>query len=553
MSSLNEATLIQAGLQAGLFDNAALARLRPVARARRQNLLTTLATDLALPQAAFYLALSELRGLPYARLSEWPVDEHLLARLPATLLKRHPMAAVRSPDGLPHLAVANPDDALGVETARRVVGALPLAVAEPEALTSLLYRLRGPEAVVAGEVEDPVQIFERIAQEALLRRASDIHIESIEVGAQVRLRVDGRLEIIGAPLAKHLGDALISRIKVLSGMDIAEVRAPQDGGLIYTPGGNAENAAIEMRVASAPVKFGERVTLRVMKSDPNRQKLDSLGLPPSMAARFREALGHPHGIVLVTGPTGSGKSTTLYCALRELDAEHLNILTAEDPIEQVIPGVSQVQVGSKVDFAGALRSFLRHDPDVILVGEIRDLDTADVALKAATTGHMVLSTLHTNSAPGAVTRLSDIGCERFMLGATLRGILAQRLVRMLCPRCRRQREASATEKRLLRVEETDAPLTLWDPVGCPHCLGSGYRGRIGLYEALWVDAPLAAAISAGADEREIAAAATDYWRLADDAREKTLAGLASLADVRFFLEGEQESGIRHQASGKVAP
>jgi type IV pilus assembly protein PilB len=537
MSNLSESTLIQAGLQAGLFDNAALARLRPVARARRQGLLSTLVAELALPQAAFYLALSELRGLPYAKLSEWPIDEPLLARLPATLLKRHPMAVAQAPDGASHLVIANPDDLLGVETARRVIGALPLAIAEPEALASLLYRLRGPEAVVASEVEDPVQIFERIAQEALLRRASDIHIEAIEDGARIRLRVDGRLESVGAPLAKHLGDALISRIKVLSGMDIAEVRAPQDGALIYTPSGSAKAQAIEMRVASAPVKFGERVTLRVMKSDPNRQKLDSLGLPPPMAARLRAALGHPHGIVLVTGPTGSGKSTTLYCALRELDADHLNILTAEDPIEQVIPGVSQVQVGSKVSFSGALRSFLRHDPDVILVGEIRDLDTADVALKAATTGHMVLSTLHTNSAPGAVTRLVDIGCERFMLGATLRGILAQRLVRMLCPRCRRPREANAQERRLLNIEG-DAPVTLWDPVGCSHCLGSGYRGRIGLYEALWVDAPLAEAISAGASEREITATATDYWRLADDAREKTRTGMASFADVRFFLEGE---------------
>jgi type IV pilus assembly protein PilB len=537
VSELSEATLIQAGLQAGLFDNEQLARLRPVARARRASLMETLATECALPQTAFYLALAEIRGLPYAHPARWPADEVLLAKLPAALLKRHPIAVLRDPSGAPHIVVSNPDDTLGVETARRVVGALPMAIAEPEGLASLLLRLRGKEVIVAGEADDPVRLFERVVREAFLRRASDIHVEAVENGARVRLRVDGRLEIFGAPLAKDLGDSLISRVKVLSGMDIAEARAPQDGSLIYP---TAEGGAVEMRVASAPVKFGERLTLRVMKSDPDRQKLDALGLPAAMAAKLREALAHPHGIVLVTGPTGSGKSTTLYCALREFDADSLNILTAEDPIEQVIPGVSQVQVNTKVDFAGALRSFLRHDPDVILVGEIRDLDTADVALKAATTGHMVLSTLHTNSAPGAVTRLVDIGCERFMLGATLRGMLAQRLVRMLCPHCRREREGREDERRLLlrgggEREEGQSAFSLWEPVGCPRCLGSGYRGRIGLYEALWVDVEVAAAISAGADERTIASMAKDYWRLADDAREKVLAGVTSLEEARAFL------------------
>jgi type IV pilus assembly protein PilB len=531
LSALSEATLIQAGLQVGLFDNEQLARLRPVARARRQNLMDALSVNLGLPLTAFYLALAEVRGLPYAHLAHWSADEALLAKMPLTLLKRHPMAVLHNPEGAAHLALTNPDDALGIETARRVVGNLPLALAEPESMASLLLRLRGKDAGMSAEAEDPVRLFEHIAREAFLRRASDIHIEAIKNGARVRLRVDGRLEIIGAPLPKELGGGLISRVKVLSGMDIAEARAPQDGSLIYPV---EDGEAIEMRVASAPVKFGERLTLRVMKSDPNRQKLDTLGLPPAMNTRLRETLHHPHGIILVTGPTGSGKSTTLYCALRELDADSLNILTAEDPIEQVIPGVSQVQVNAKVGFAEALRAFLRHDPDVILVGEIRDLDTADVALKAATTGHMVLSTLHTNSAPGAVTRLCDIGCERFMLGATLRGILAQRLVRMLCPHCRRERETDAATRRLLGKPE-DAPLAVWEPTGCPRCLGSGYRGRIGLYEALWIDADTANAISTGANEQEIAARARDYWRLADDARVKILAGLTSLEEARGFL------------------
>ncbi|KAB2908330.1 MAG: type II/IV secretion system protein, partial [Dechloromonas sp.] len=242
----------------------------------------------------------------------------------------------------------------------------------------------------------------------------------------------------------------------------------------------------------------------------------------------------PHGIVLVTGPTGSGKSTTLYAVLREMDANTLNILTAEDPVEQVIPGVSQVQVGGKVGFADALRSFLRHDPDVILVGEIRDFDTADVALKAATTGHMVLSTLHTNTAVGAITRLSDIGCERFLVGATLHGIIAQRLVRMLCPHCREIRPATPEERALLQVGETETA-DIGMPVGCPRCLGSGYRGRVGLFESLWLDAELAECVANDASERELSTAAGDYWRLGNDARDKVLRAVTSLGEVRPYL------------------
>ncbi|MDR0528999.1 MAG: type II/IV secretion system protein [Zoogloeaceae bacterium] len=532
MNEAREAALIQAGLQAGLFDGETLAKSRPLARSRRAGLLETLAAECALPQTAFYLALAETRGLPYAHPARWPLEEALSAKLPLTLLKRCPMAVLRSPEGVPHLALSNPDDSLGAESARRLLGIMPLALIEPEGLSILLMRLCGKEAVEGAESLDPVRLFERIAREALLRRASDIHIEAGKEGARVRLRVDGRLEVFGAPLARELGEALISRVKVLSGMDISETRAPQDGGLAYPAG---EGEPIEIRAASAPVKFGERLTLRVMKSDPGRQKLDSLGLRPDITARLRKALSHPHGIVLVTGPTGGGKSTTLYCALRELDASRLNILTVEDPVEQMIPGVSQVQVSSKVSFSAALRSFLRHDPDVILVGEIRDLDTADTALKAAATGHMVLSTLHTNSAPGAVTRLTDIGCERFMLGATLRGILAQRLVRMLCPHCRRPREANAEEKERLGAQKNGAPLMLYAPSGCPRCLDSGYCGRIGLYEALWIDEAVAQAIVSGADERAIAAAARDYWRLADDAREKVLAGITSFEEAEAFL------------------
>ena len=529
----NEAALINAGLQIGLYDRETVNRLRGHARVSRQPLLDTLSRELGLPRTAFYLALAEAHALPYARLDRWTVDAALVGRLPPSLLKRHLMAPVRDEAKALHLAVNDPSDQVGIETARRILGAdTPLAIAEPDALSPLIAQYVAAEARDAG-AEDPVALFDRLVRDALLRRASDLHVESVKDGVRVRLRVDGRLQPCGGLLPKALGDGLISRVKVLSGMDIAESRAPQDGGLNYALGDGIE--PVEMRVASIPAKFGERLTLRVMKSDPGRQTLDSLGMPPAMVARLREALAHPHGIVLVTGPTGSGKSTTLYSALRELDAGSLNILTAEDPVEQIVPGVTQVQVSGKVGFAGALRSFLRHDPDVILVGEIRDLDTADVALKAATTGHMVLSTLHTNSSASAITRLADIGCERFLIGATLHGVIAQRLVRMLCTHCRAPRPATPGERELLRLDGADEDVRVHEPRGCARCLGTGYRGRIGLFEALWVDPALTERIAAGANEHELTQAARDYWRLAEDARAKVLAGQTSLDEARPYL------------------
>ncbi|ACV33787.1 type II/IV secretion system protein [Accumulibacter sp.] len=529
---VNEAALINAGLQAGLFDRELVNRLRSQARIARQSLLDALSHELRLPRTSFYLALAEAHGLPYAPLDTWILDRASATRLPGTLIKRHPMAPMRTPEGTLYLAISDPADQIGVDTARRILGAgTPLAVAEPEAIAPLLAQFAPGEARdTTGD--EPVALFERLVREALLRRASDIHIESIKEGTRVRLRVDGRMQAWGALLPRQLGEGMISRIKVLAGMDIAESRAPQDGGLNYPA--NDGSDPMEMRVASVPAKFGERLTLRVMQSDPERQTLAALGMPPVMVERLQKALAHPHGIVLVTGPTGCGKSTTLYAVLRELDANALNILTAEDPVEQVIAGITQVQVSGKVDFAGALRSFLRHDPDVILVGEIRDFATADVALKAATTGHMVLSTLHTNTAVGAITRLADIGCERFLVGATLHGVIAQRLVRLLCTHCRQARAPTVDEGRLLGVRERDG-CHIHEPNGCPRCLGTGYRGRVGLFEALWLDGELAERIANSAGERELAQAAGGYWRLADDARDKVLRGVTSLAEARPYL------------------
>jgi type II secretory ATPase GspE/PulE/Tfp pilus assembly ATPase PilB-like protein len=546
---VHESMLLSAALQAGLTDPATVSRLRPLARAQRISLLESLARELRLPPAAFWQALAQQRALPWLDLAGLQADEALLRRLPAVLLQKHAMVPVRDAQGQGWLAVSDPDDRIGPQTVQRLLGIeLRSGLAEPDALSALLQRETGRPAQSTGSPraaeEDATQLLDRLMKDSLLRRATDIHVEAGEPGHALRLRVDGVLQPWGLPLARTLGEALVSRIKVLAGMDISESRAPQDGGMKFAIA-QWDGDAVDVRVASMPTRHGERLTLRLLGSTSqggNVLGLDQLGMPPDVLEPLRERLARPHGIVLVTGPTGSGKSTTLYAALRELDHQRLNILTIEDPVEQEMAGISQVGVSAKMGFAEALRSFLRHDPDIILVGEVRDADTADTALKAAATGHLVLSSLHTNSAAGAVSRLVNIGCERYMIADTLAGVIAQRLVRRLCGHCALSRPLAAAERALLGDAPWPADAVQRVPVGCPHCLGTGYRGRLGLYEGLWLDADLAAAVARGAGERELSRLARQRQRLyalADDARAKVLAGLTSLAEARAYLHRDE--------------
>ncbi|MFT3822169.1 MAG: GspE/PulE family protein [Rubrivivax sp.] len=546
-----EGALINAGIQAGLVDAATVSRLRPLARVQRCTLLEAVGRELRLPPSAFWQALARLRGLAWAELPQLAVTEAHQRRLPGVLLHKHAMMPMRDGQGREWLVVTDPDDRLGPQAAARLLGTeLPLALADPEAMGALLQRETGraPAGAARNAEEDATGLFDRLMKEALLRRATDVHVEADEAGHLVRLRVDGVLQDWGLPLARALGDALVSRIKVLAGMDISESRAPQDGALKYAAPG-WDDAGVDLRVASMPTLHGERLTLRLLGAGSGAAlTLGALGMPAQVLQPLRGILARPHGILLVTGPTGSGKSTTLYAALRELDCRRLNILTVEDPVEQQIPGISQVGVGTKVGFADALRAFLRHDPDIILVGEVRDFDTADTALKAAATGHLVLSTLHTNSAAGAVTRLVNLGCERYLIADTVAGVLAQRLVRRLCGRCALP---AAPEPALCRALGLPADTAAWpadiaprQAVGCPHCLGTGYRGRTGIYEALWIDAALADALAAGASERELVRLARAQGRLhalADDARAKLAAGLTTLHEVRPHLGRIEDS------------
>ena len=342
------------------------------------------------------------------------------------------MLAFASVDKKVIVACADPSDRAGLEAIERYVG-MPVVArrAEPEALRRLLQRVypdptapgirpgassRAPEAD-----DDAIGLTDEILRFAFLRQASDIHIEPRRDVVRVRLRVDGQLEELRRlPASRQAG--LVSRLKVLCGMDIAEKRAPQDGAFTWSSGTGKTSPSIDIRAATVPVKYGERMTLRLLNLHTGSLTLEKLGMSPADLDTFAHAIAAPHGMVLMNGPTGSGKTTTLYAAIREMDRDSLNIVTVEEPIEYEMEDISQVAVDSaeKVTFAKALRSVLRHDPDVVMVGEIRDLETADVAIKAGLTGHLVFSTLHTNSAPGAVTRLIDMGVPAYLVAATLR-------------------------------------------------------------------------------------------------------------------------------------
>ncbi|HEX7909220.1 MAG TPA: ATPase, T2SS/T4P/T4SS family [Paraburkholderia sp.] len=382
-----------------------------------------------------------------------------------------------------------------------------------------------------------VRLLTDTLQEATRRNASDLHIEPAEHGWRVRLRIDGVLHEIAPPPA-HLRDAFITRVKVLARMDIAERRVPQDGRLrIATSPGQVE----DYRVNSLPTLFGEKLVLRRLDALPANLSLDSLGLDPRQRETVDAAIRAPHGLMLVTGPTGSGKTLSLYCFLNMLNGEARNLCSVEDPAEIQLAGINQVSVREKagLTFAVALRAFLRQDPDVIMVGEIRDEETADVAVKAAQTGHLVLSTLHTNDAPAAVARLIDIGVEPYNLAAALRMVTAQRLVRRLCIACRTP--APQSRAALRAAGFTESQLDGWQPYaasGCPACHGIGYRGRVGIHQVMPVSDAMRELIVANAGTHELArlAQTEQVATLRDAALTRVRDGSTSLAEALAATE-----------------
>lgn len=348
-----------------------------------------------------------------------------------------------------------------------------------------------------------VKLVNNIIEGGVRQRASDIHIEPFEYNVRVRYRIDGVLrEIISYDRALYA--AIIARLKVISGMDISEKRKPQDGRITIT----VDRREYDIRVSNLPTVFGEKVVMRLASKEGFKRDKKDLGLSPTDLVKFDNILRNPHGIILVTGPTGSGKSTTLYTALSELASDEVNIITVEDPVEANVDNVNQVQVNVKANltFASALRSILRQDPDIIMIGEIRDGETAEIAVKASITGHLVVSTLHTNSTAASISRLIDMGIEPYLLGDSLVGIIAQRLVRRLCPECKESYEAEEEEKRVLKVPQNE-PLKLYKACGCEACGNTGYYGRIGVYEIMPISRKIKKLIASGANADEITAQA----------------------------------------------
>lgn len=475
-------------------------------------------------------ALSSQLGYEMVDLQDVSIDEEILNLVPPNILKKHKMIPFEySRTGMNVLRVAMSDPMnmaamddiniitnLQVEpvvaTPRDVMLALDRYYGQAEVNSALeeyvkekTSQMAEQEDIYSDDINNSpiVQLVKTMIEQAVRQRASDIHIEPMEKQVRVRYRIDGALYEKAAYNISLL-PALVARIKIIGGMDISEKRKPQDGRITQV----VDRREFDIRVSILPTVYGEKIVMRLTSKNALSREKSQLGLKPHDLQKFDHILKNPHGILLVTGPTGSGKSTTLYTALSELNKEDVNIITVEDPVEANIDGINQVQVNNKADltFASALRSILRQDPDIIMIGEIRDQETASIAVQASITGHLVVSTLHTNSAASTITRLVDMGIEPYLIADATVGVIAQRLVRRLCPDCKRAKKADAEDlEMLMRKPEED--LTIYEPCGCAKCDGTGFRGRIGVYEIMEVTPQLKHIISKGGEVEAIKAQA----------------------------------------------
>jgi len=427
-----------------------------------------------------------------------------------------------------HLAMADPMDMAAIDdisivtnlqiepyiaTTRDILAAIDRCYGASETLdaarrfTQERAQLRGniEENETDADVSDApiVQLVRSLIEQAVRQRASDIHIEALESKVRVRYRIDGAL-FERMVYDNSLLPAISTRIKIMGGMDISEKRKPQDGRMSIV----VDRQEYDIRISSIPTVHGEKIVMRISSKLNLTRNKKELGLAPDEMARFDHMMASPFGIIFVTGPTGSGKSTTLYTALSELNREEVNIVTVEDPVEADIEGINQIQVNNKVDltFASALRSILRQDPDIIMIGEIRDQETAGIAVQASITGHLVVSTLHTNNAVGTLNRMADMGVERYLIADSVVGVIAQRLVRKLCPHCRKMRPASEEEKRILR-QNTDQEVNIYEPAGCKLCNNTGFFGRIGVFEIMEVNEEIRNLIAENGTTEELEEAA----------------------------------------------
>jgi len=500
-------------------------------------------------------------GIDYCEIRTVQIDENVLNLVPKELVTKYkamPIGFSEENANVLQVAMADPMDLMAVDDISIASGLQvePLLSFEDDLDNVIGKNYGSAEAMQAVEAyklemgvgaDDEGNAFDeeidnspivllvnQIIEGGVRQRASDIHIEALETNVRVRYRIDGALKQV-MTYELNILPAITARIKIIGGMDIAEKRKPQDGRITII----VDRKEFDVRVSILPTVFGEKTVMRLTSKEGLTKPKSGLGFSESEIEIFDGILSNPHGIILVTGPTGSGKSTTLYTSLSELNKEEVNIITVEDPVEANINGINQVQVNVKAEmtFAAALRSILRQDPDIIMIGEIRDGETAQIAVQAAITGHLVVSTLHTNSAASTVTRIIDMGIEPYVAGDALVGVIAQRLVRRLCTSCRVPRLADDDEKKVLGVEDPEEDVVLYEPVGCPLCNDTGYSGRIGVYEMMPVSRELQAVIARGAtaDVIEKQALEEGMSTLKMSAAKHVLNGTTSIAEMKKIV------------------
>lgn len=508
-------------------------------------------------------ALADHLGLPLVQVAVFPEEIPELPDLPQGFLRSHHVLPLRLSERQLVVAMRAPYDGFTIKALRLATGlTVRAAVGIGSEIDAALQRQSDDEADESGDAVlgmdgdagDFVEHLRDLASEApVIRhvnaiiarvidlRASDIHLEPFEDGLHVRYRVDGVL-MPGEVIASQQGAAVSSRVKLLAHLDIAERRLPQDGRIKT----RVKGRELDLRVSTLPTVWGESVVMRVLDRASVRLGLEDMGFSSDTLERFRELLERPHGILLVTGPTGSGKTTTLYAALAKLDSSTQKIITVEDPVEYQLEGINQTQVHAQINltFANALRSILRQDPDIIMIGEMRDGETAQIAVQSSLTGHLVLSTLHTNTAASAVVRMQDMGVESYLITSTVNGVLAQRLVRCLCPHCRAPQqpdEGLLQRTGLGRFLQPGAPI--YQAVGCEACRGSGYQGRTGIHELFVIDEELRSAILRGSDASSLHALAIKkgMYTLYDDGLRKVAAGITSLDEVLRVTQDQSDA------------
>lgn len=504
-------------------------------------------------------------GIPVINISRRILDPEVVKLIPEQLAQKYKIIPIEKTGDSIVLAMADPLNVMAIDDVRITTGCdVEPVIAFDSEIDDAIASYYGKGSIdriiedlpedVGIDIDDSVldqlreivedapivKLANSLLTQAVLSRASDIHIEPREKELQVRNRVDGVLtEVTQFP--KRMQAPIISRFKIMASLDIAERRIPQDGRIKL----KVENREIDFRVSTLPTIFGEKVVLRILDKSRGLISLQELGMMPDVMNRFRNVISHPHGIILVTGPTGSGKTTTLYAALNDINSAQKNIITIEDPVEYTLDGINQVQLNTKagLNFANGLRSILRQDPDIIMVGEIRDAETAKIAIQSAMTGHLVLSTLHTNTAASTLTRIIEMGIEPFLVASSVIGIIAQRLVRRLCPDCKEPYEPShEVSEKLGLIQRDHKPTVLFRPKGCPACGNTGFKGRLALQEVLFLNHCIKDLVigKATADMIEAAAVKEGMTLLRDDGVRKVQLGLTSIEEVmRVVFVGDE--------------